>query len=112
MGLNSTIAVLPMSEFSEQICFMSHCFMYIAMLCLSHKNLFIIYAKFQNARHYVNMPMQYTGIFHGCKIGNFQKNICDIFLIFAHNIDRGYTLEPPHCGGSNEYPGSMFESKT
>ena len=21
---------------------------------------------------------------------------CDIFLIFAQNIDRGYTLEPPH----------------
>ena len=22
--------------------------------------------------------------------------MCDIFLIFAQNIDRGYTLEPPH----------------
>ena len=31
----------------------------------------------------------------------------DIFLIFAQNIDRGYTLEPP-WGGSNEYPRSMF----
>ena len=27
----------------------------------------------------------------------------DIFLIFAHNIYRDYTLEPPHWGGSNEY---------
>ena len=37
--------------------------------------------------------------------------IVDIFLIFAQNIDRGYTLEPPHRGGSNEYPQSMFKSK-
>ena len=33
-----------------------------------------------------------------------------IFLIFAQNIDCGYTLEPPHRGGSNEYPQSMFWS--
>ena len=35
----------------------------------------------------------------------------DIFLISAQNIDRGYTLEPPRRGGSNEYPQSMFWSK-
>ena len=35
----------------------------------------------------------------------------DIFLIFAKNIDCGYTLEPPRRGGSNEYPQSMFWSK-
>ena len=35
----------------------------------------------------------------------------DIFLIFAQNIDSGYTLEPPRRGGSNEYPQSMFWSK-
>ena len=32
----------------------------------------------------------------------------DIILIFAQNFDRGYTLEPPLLGGSNEYPQSMF----
>ena len=37
--------------------------------------------------------------------------IFDIFLIFAQNIDCGYTSEPPHRGGSNEYPQSMFWSK-
>ena len=42
-------------------------------------------------------------IFSGKKI--------DIFLIFAQNIDCGYTLEPPPRGGSNEYPQSMFWSK-
>ena len=37
--------------------------------------------------------------------------IFDIFLIFAQNIDCGYTSEPPGRGGSNEYPQSMFLSK-
>ena len=35
----------------------------------------------------------------------------DIFLIFAQNIDCGYTLEPPRRGGSYEYPHSMVWSK-
>ena len=35
----------------------------------------------------------------------------NIFLIFAQNIDCGYTLEPPRRGGSNEFPQSMFWSK-
>ena len=43
------------------------------------------------------MPMQYTAIFHGYKNDNFQMKNCDIFLIFAQNIDRGYTLEPPQA---------------
>ena len=38
------------------------------------------------------------------KIENFQLKTFDIFLIFAQNIDCGYTLEPPRQGGSNEYP--------
>ena len=31
-----------------------------------------------------------------------------IFLISDQNIDCGYSLEPPHRGGSNEYPQPMF----
>ena len=31
--------------------------------------------------------------------------------MFAQNIDCGYTLEPPHRGGSKEYPQSMFWNK-
>ena len=31
-----------------------------------------------------------------------------IFLISAHNIDCGYSLELPQQGSSNEYPQSMF----
>ena len=47
-------------------------------------------------KHYENMPMQYAAIFHCCKKDNFQKKNCDVFLIFAQNIDCGYMLEPPH----------------
>ena len=43
---------------------------------------------------------------------NFQlKKKEDIFLIFAQNINCGYTLEPPRRGGSNEYPQSIFGAK-
>ena len=33
--------------------------------------------------------------FLALKIENFQLKMFDIFLIFAQNIDCGYTLEPP-----------------
>ena len=49
--------------------------------------------------------------FRALKFENFQVKKFDIFLIFAQNIDCGYKLEPPHRGGSNEYPQSMFWSK-
>ena len=62
-------------------------------------------------KYYENMPMQYKDIFKVVKNENFQWKNFDIFLIFAQNIDCGYTLEPPRRGGSNEYPQSMFWSK-
>ena len=49
--------------------------------------------------------------FLALRIENFQLKNFDIFLIFAQNIDCGYTFEPPRRGGSNEYPQSMFLSK-
>ena len=55
-----------------------------------------------DTKYYVDTPMQYTAIFHGLKNDNFQMKNCDIFLIFAQNIDCGYTLEPPQVGGSKE----------
>ena len=39
---------------------------------------------------------------------NFQTKNPDIFHTSPQNIDCGYSLEPPHRGGSNEYPQSMF----
>ena len=40
------------------------------------------------------MPPQHTAIFHGCRNDSFdhESKTCDIFLIFALNIDRGYML--------------------
>ena len=58
--------------------------------------------------HYENTPMQDTAIFRGCLNDNFFFFFFYFFHIFAQNIDCGYTLEPPHWGGSNEYPHSMF----
>ena len=34
--------------------------------------------------------------------------VCIISFISAQNMDCRYSLEPPHRGGSNEYPQSMF----
>ena len=42
------------------------------------------------------MSMYYTDLSSVVKFENFQLKIIDIFLIFAQNIDCGYTLEPPH----------------
>ena len=50
------------------------------------------------------MSVQNTKIFKVVKIENFQLKNFDIFLIFAQNIDCGYTLV-------HEYPRSMFWSK-
>ena len=47
--------------------------------------------------HYENTPMQYTALFHGCKNVNFQMKFFDIFLIFAQNINCGYTSTHNLC---------------
>ena len=52
-------------------------------------------SRLYDLAHYENMPMQYTEIFKVVKNENFHKKIFAIFLIFAQNIDCGYTLEPP-----------------
>ena len=44
-----------------------------------------------NLSYYESTPMQYLAIFHGCKNDNFQMKKNVIFLIFAQNIDCGYT---------------------
>ena len=41
-----------------------------------------------------------------------QTKNSDIFHISPPNIDCGYSLEPPRQGGSNEYPQSMFLSRS
>ena len=39
---------------------------------------------------------------------NYLIKNSDIVHVSAQNIDCGYSLKPPHRGGSNEYPQSMF----
>ena len=39
------------------------------------------------------------------------KKNSDIFQVSAQNIDCWYSLEPPHRGGSNEYPQSVVLSR-
>ena len=59
-------------------------------------------------QHYENTPIQiYWKIYHQ-KMKIFNLKNSDIFHISAQNIDCGYSLEPPHRGGSNEYRQFMF----
>ena len=44
--------------------------------------------------HYDNTLIQYTASFFSCKNETFQLKNLYIFLIFAQDIDCGYTLEP------------------
>ena len=53
------------------------------------------YMQLSSLFHYENLPMQYIYIFSPVKIEHFIRKKKDIFLIFAQNIDCGYTLEPP-----------------
>ena len=52
--------------------------------------------------------LAHAEIFTSLKNGKFHWKNVDIFLIFAQNIDCGYTLEPPRRDGSNEFPQCMF----
>ena len=57
--------------------------------------------------HQDNISMQGIPPYTPPKLGNARVYI-PIFLIFAPNIDCGYSLELPRRGGSNMYPQSMF----
>ena len=41
--------------------------------------------------HYENMPMQHMDVFSAVKIEIFIRKNADVFIIFAQNIDCGYT---------------------
>ena len=57
------------------------------------------------------MPIQIYWKVNHRKIKKFQTKNSNIFHISAQNIDCGFPLEPPHRGGSNENPQSMFLSR-
>ena len=50
-----------------------------------------------------NTPLNPTSI---VKLG--YAGVYLFFLFLLHNIDCGYSLEPPQLGSSNLYPQSMF----
>ena len=79
-----------------------HCFAVIRHLSFP---LYCVLTALRKLAHAINRN------FLALKIEHFQLKKYDIFLIFAQNVDCGYTLEPPRRGGSNEYPQSMFWSK-
>ena len=59
--------------------------------------------------HHENIPIYFDPLkphFYIVKLGF--TGVFIIFLISAQTIDCGYSLEPPHRGGSNECPHSMF----
>ena len=58
--------------------------------------------------HYENTLIQIYRTFHLQKLKIFRQKKHWYFLISAKNIDCGCSLEPPHRGGYNEYPQSMF----
>ena len=60
--------------------------------------------------HYESTPIQIYWNFPP-KNENFQIKNSDIFHISAHNIDCGYSLEPPRRRCSNENPQFMFLSR-
>ena len=57
-------------------------------------NVHVVHVLALGGSHYENTPIQYTAIFKNCKNDNFRRFFY-IFLVFAQNIDCGYTLEPP-----------------
>ena len=61
--------------------------------------------------HYANISVQYIAIFQGCKNDYFQMKIFDFFLIFAQNIDCGYTLEPVLTSTHNLCFGAKIRKK-
>ena len=52
--------------------------------------------------HFYIVKLGFTGV---------QKNVYNIFLISAQNIDCGYSLEPPRRGGSNDTHNLCLEQK-
>ena len=62
-----------------------------------------------DSNHQDNISMRcippYTPVL--CSENGVNRSI-HIFLFLVQNIDCGYSLEPPHRGGSKVYPHSMF----
>ena len=104
---------------NHDLCFEQNVHFY--KLCIWHCHVFVknmathLWRQLHKASTCIDItktrPCNKQRFFLALKIENFQLKNVDIFLIFAQNIDCGYSLEPPRRGGSIEYPQSMFWSK-
>ena len=56
-------------------------------------------------------PNNIMAIFIAAKMKISDEKKVIFFVILARNRDCGYSLEPPHRGGSNGCPQSMFYSR-
>ena len=92
------VLVVPFVAFSVIVCSSSH---FVFLSCLE-----------KNALHGCSITktclLKYILKILSPKNENFQIKIRIFFHISAQNIDCGYSLEPPHRGGSNEYPQPLF----
>ena len=57
--------------------------------------------------HFYIVKLGFTGVYIDEAALTSTHNLC-----FQQKTDYGYSLEPPHRGGSNEYPQSMFWAET
>ena len=57
---------------------------------------FTIWGLYKEINHYDYRPKQFNANSNGCRSDNFQLKFSFLFLIFAQNIDCGYTLERVH----------------
>ena len=77
-------------------------------ICILHGHVFVMVIISYTITK--TCPCNIQRIFFCCKNENSQCTNFEIFLIFAQNIDCGYTLGPPRRGGSNEFLKSLFRS--
>ena len=78
-------------------------------VCLSVWFIRGVFCDVSLSLHYKNTPIQIHCKFYRRKHENIKMKNCDIFLIFAQNIDCKCSLEPPQRGGSNEYHNLCFQ---
>ena len=73
-----------------------------------HRNSYPVFAQFEQKLSLRKHAYSNTLKISPLKTESFQLKILIFFHISAHNIDCGYSLEPPRRGSSNEYPQSVF----
>ena len=85
-----------LSKIKQNIIFLGKIYHFTAFKnrCILQKH--VCFMLSQKSVHYANMPMHYAEILNGYKNDIFFNEKFEFFLIFAQNIDCGYTLEPLH----------------